>query len=162
MMSRYYPSRPASLTLVIVLGFLWSGLTVIRVIAWSFLALFLGAGSWLLGPVPGVFGSLFSLFIIALMLCFSALSILLFLAAWNSVQGNPAGRDLFRLWAWINIVLDALLLVFTTGLSPAAWFGLALAACVLYVTNEPAVRAYFAGVVPPGSGKPSGLSDEVL
>lgn len=162
MMSRYDEPRPPLLTLIIILGFLWSGLTVIRVIAWSFLALVLGVGSWLLGPVPGMLGSLFGMAIIGMMLCFSALSILLFMAAWSTLQGNPSGPGLFRLWAWINIVVDGVVLIFTGGLSPAAWFGLAFGICVLYVLHEPAVRAYFGGTLPRGSMKPPGVGDDAF
>jgi hypothetical protein len=139
----YEPVRPPILTTIAIVSLIWSGVTVIRVVLWCVLSLVLGMSSWLLGPAIGAMGTLLSLGVVGLMLASSLLSILLFAAAWHTFLGDPAGRDLHKLWAWLNIALDIVVLVFTLGLSPTSWCGLVYACAVLYVMDLPEVRAYF-------------------
>jgi hypothetical protein len=157
------PPRPPTLTLVAIVSLLWSGITVIRVVLWSIFALFLGVGSWLLGPAVGAIGTLASMGVILLMILGSLLSVLLFLAAWHSFLGDPQGRELHRLWAWLNIALDLFAMVLTWGLSPASWFGLVYACFVLYVMELPEVQQYFRRrSLPWPQQKPSGIADDAL
>src|SRR3954466_14551999 len=116
MFPRSFPPKPGILTFLGVVSLLWSVTTVLGVIVGIVVSLGLGAGSWLLGPVAGAFGSLLSLAVIAWLVLASLLSILLFQAGWRTLQGDPSGIALHRIWAWISLVLDALALLTTGGL----------------------------------------------
>jgi hypothetical protein len=160
---RFEPTRPGILTVITIISFLWSGLTVLRVILWAIFALLLGAGSWLLGPVVGAIGSLVGLASIVGMIALSVLSILLFSAALHTAKGDPTGRSLHQGWAWLTLILDGLALVVTGFLSPMAWWGLLYAIGVLYVMSQPEVRAYFDRyLIPPGRIKSGGYLDDAF
>jgi hypothetical protein len=162
MSSRSDVPKPGILTLVTIVSFLWSALNVLRVIAYGFLALVVGAASWLLGPAVGTLGTLAGAVVVILMVAQSILSILLFSAAWHTMHGDPRGRSQHKTWAWINLVLDGLDLILTGGLSPASWWGVAYAIGLLFVMDLPEVRAYFdrASFVPPP--KPGGYLDDSM
>jgi len=160
---RYEPPRPGILTLIMIISFLWSGLSVLRFVLWAIFALIIGVGSWFFGPVVGAVGSMAGLLGIGLMLAFSILSLLLFAAAWHTAKGDPAGRSLHQTWAWINIIMDGFALILTGGLSPMAWWGLLYAVGVLYVMSQPEVRAYFdRHLIRPGPAKPGGIADDAF
>jgi hypothetical protein len=157
------PPRPPVLTLVATVSLIWSGIKVMFVVLWAVFAMLLGIGSWLLGPVVGAIGTLASMGVIAWMALGSLLSILLFAAAWYTFLGDPQGRELHRLWAWLNIALDLFALVLTWGVSPTSWFGLVYACFVLYVMELPEVQSYFrrrSSPWPPE--KPSGIADDAF
>lgn len=139
----YEPKRPAVLTLVAVVSFLWSGLNVLLVILGMFFSLILGAGSWILGPAVGVVGSFIGMVVIVLIILSSLMSILLFMAALHTWQGDLAGRSLHRIWAFINVLISGLALLFSGGHARISWWGLVYALSVLYVMGLPEVVAYF-------------------
>ena len=164
-MQPYYgePARPPALTAIAVVSLIWSGFTIIRVVVLTVIGLVLGVSGWMFGPGAGAVTSFVGATIIVITILGSLLSIVLFLAAWHTFLGDPAGRDLHRLWAWCNLVLELLGLVFNWGLSPKSWFGLIYSGIVLYVTDLPEVRAYFnRRAVPWPPHKPSGIADDTL
>ena len=160
-MPSIYPApRPPVLTIVATVSLVWSGLNMLRLIAWVVFGPILGFSSWLLGPAVGAVGSLVSVLAVLLAIAQSILTIVLFVAAIATLQGEPSGRTLHVWWASINIILDALSLLLTAGLSPSAWWGLAYAAAVLYVMGLPEVRAYFDRSQLSFTMKPNGITDD--
>jgi hypothetical protein len=139
-----YPPRPGVLTFIGVVSLLWSITTVLGVIVGIIVSIGIGAGSWLLGPIAGAFGSLLGLMAIVWLVGASLLSILLFQAGWRTLKGDPSGIALHRIWAWISLVLDALALLTTGGLHAGSWWGVIYAVGVLYATRLPEVEAYVA------------------
>ncbi len=89
----------------------------------------------------------------------SILSILLFQAGWKTLPRQPAGIRLHRLWAWISLTLDAVLLLLTGGTAAHSWAAILYAVGVLYVTGLPEVRAYH-GFDGPGP-KPKGWDGDL-
>jgi hypothetical protein len=157
------PPRPPALTAIAVVSLVWSGLTMIRLLLWIVGVLILGATGWFFGPVVGAASTFVSLLIITVMILSSLLSVILFFAAWHTFLGEPAGRELHRLWAWCNVVLALLALALAWGNSTASWFGLIYAGVVLWVTDLPEVRAYFnRRAIPWRPQKPTGMSEDAL
>ncbi len=146
MFPRSFPPKPGILTFIGVVSLLWSVTTVLGVLVGIVVSVGIGAGSWLLGPVAGAFGSLLGLAAIVWLLGASLLSILLFQAGWRTLQGDPSGIALHRVWAWISLVLDAFALLTTGGLHAGSWWGVVYAVGVLYATRLPEVQAYAAHV----------------
>jgi hypothetical protein len=154
------PPRPGIVTVVGIISLVWSSLTVLRVIAWALVVSVLGFASWFLGPAVGAFGSLVGMLAILLMILHSLLSLLLFLAGWNTLRGDPSGRSLHQTWAWINIILDGLALLFSHGIAPGSWLGLAYAIALILIMDQPEVRAYFDHRSLPPGYKPEGVVDD--
>ena len=156
------PPKPGVLGLITVVSFL---LTIADV-AWCLGAVLVGVGiatvGWLGGPFAGAVGVSLGLVVGGIACLRALLSILLFLAAWNTLLGRRSGRTLHRNWARITIVLDVLDLMLTLGMSPAGWWGLAYAIGVLSVMNQPEVIAYFerARLLPGPGAKPAGISED--
>ncbi len=93
-----------------------------------------GVGSWLGGPIVGALGTALSVAVAIYLVFSSFLSFVLLSAGWLTLRGDPSGITLHRTWAWISLVLDALTLLMTGGLSPG-WFGLVYAISVLHFTS---------------------------
>jgi hypothetical protein len=151
--------RPAVLDVVILASFILSVLNVVWVGVLGLLVLMLGAGSWLAGPAIGLVGMTLAAVVLLILLAQSLLSVLLFLAAWKTWSGDPAGRSMHRAWAWIIVVLDLIDLTFTGGMEPGAWVRLVYAVFLLYVLNRDDVRRYFAGSPDAYYAKPAAPDD---
>jgi hypothetical protein len=142
----YFPPRPTPLTIVATLSLVGSALTVLAVIFKIFFGALVGVGSWLLGPIVGLIGSVVGIGMILTTLLQSILSLMLFSAALKTFEGDYRGRTLHQVWAWITIALQGFPLVFGGHLSRLGWWSLLYALLVLYVMRLPEVLAYFFGV----------------
>lgn len=140
------PPKPAILNVIGIISVLWSLTTVLGVFVGVLVLLGLGAGSWLLGPAAGAVGSLLGLLGILWLIGASILSVILFLAGWRTLWGDPSGVRLHRNWAWISLVLDAVGLLISGGLYVGSWWGVLYAVGVLYVTRTPEVLQYVAAL----------------
>src|SRR5687768_8826170 len=94
------PPRPGILTLITIVSFLLSVVDVIWFALVAAFALGIAALSWLGGPITGAAGTVFGSILLLIGLARGLLSVLLFLAAWNTWVANPSGRSLHRSWAW--------------------------------------------------------------
>lgn len=159
MFARGLPPKPPILNVIGVISLVWSLTTVLGVFVGILVLLGLGAGSWLLGPVAGAVGSFFSLLGILWLVGASILSVILFLAGWRTLQGDPYGIRLHRGWAWISLILDALGLLISGGLHAGSWWGVLYAVGVLYVTRTPEVLGYIASVEGGWIAKPAAPID---
>jgi hypothetical protein len=155
----YEPPRPTLLTLVILVSFLLSVFDVAWFVITTAGLLGVTLFSFLGGPLIGGAVSIVVGFVLLIAFVRFFLSILLFTAAWYSWRGDPLGWVYHRRWAWITIALDVLALILTFGVSAAGWWGLIYAILVLYVMDQPDVRAYFHRQFP---AKPSGILDDAL
>ena len=156
-------ARPGLVTLLAAISILWSVASVIWFGVAILAALGVSALSWLGGPGVGVIATLIGFAVIAVTGLRSILSLILFYAGLKAWNGEPEGRSLHRTWAKITLVVDALDLLLTGGIDPTAWWGLAYAVGVLYVTDQPEARAYLAGPPPLGFGaKPAGVVDDAF
>lgn len=135
--------RPGIVNLITVVSFVLSGLNVLWLIVISALILLAGALTWLGGPIAGVLGTAVGAVVIVVLLLQFCLSVLLFMGAWGTMKGEPAGRSRHKRWAWIIVVLDLITLAFTAGLDVGAWFRLGYAVFLIYVLDKPDIRAYF-------------------
>jgi len=162
-MSRFDDSpKPTILSLVTLISFLLSVFDVAWFLVTTAALLGMAAFSFLGGPIAG--GTV--TFIVGVLLAVAFvrffLSLLLFKAAWSTWQGSHDGRVYHRRWAWITIALDLLALMLTAGMSPASWWGLVYAIVVLYVMDQPDVRAYFGRRTFAPSSKPRGVLDDAI
>ncbi|HEV3163581.1 MAG TPA: hypothetical protein VGZ22_06035 [Isosphaeraceae bacterium] len=156
----YQTHKPGVLSLITIVSMVLSVVDVIWFMLVTLVLMGLSAMSWLVGPVAGTIGTVLAGVLFFLALIRGCLSILLFLAAWRTWEGDPSGLTLHTSWAWITIALDVVNLMLTSGLSPSSWWGLVYAVFVLYVMNQPEVRAYFdRGGYPPKLG---GYGDETF
>lgn len=137
------PRRPGILNALTFFSFFLSFLNVIWIVIIGLMAGVAGALGWALGPVVGVIGSLVAVFFILMLVVQSLLSVLLFVAAWKTWTGQPSGRSLHLIWAWITLVFDLLDLAFTAGIDGGAWVRLVYAIIVIFMMNRDDVRAYF-------------------
>jgi hypothetical protein len=143
MNDRYWIHKPGSVTAIGLISLVWSLISLVGFGALALAAIGLSTLSWLGGPVFGVVGLALGMVLMILAGLKSMLSLLLFVAAWRTLEGRPSGRSLHRAWAWTILVVDALDLIFTGGMDPTAWWGLAYAFTVLFVTDQPEARAFF-------------------
>ncbi|WP_435016854.1 hypothetical protein TA3x_004435 [Tundrisphaera sp. TA3] len=153
------PPKPGVLNLIGVISLLWSLTTVLGVVVGILVLIGLSAGSWLLGPVAGAVGSLLGVLGILWLIAASILSVMLFMAGWRTLQGDPSGIRLHRTWAWISLVLDAVGLLISGGLYVGSWWGVLYAVGVLYVTRTPEVLAYLDVIEGRGYLKPTAPFD---
>lgn len=161
-MSYSYPAhRPG------VLGFVSAMSLVLSVVdvCWLFLITLalmgVSVASWFAGPWVGAVGFVLAAVLFVFALVRGCLSVLLFMAGWRTMHGEPSGLTLHTTWAWITVALDVVNLMLTAGLSPSSWWGLAYALFVLWVMSRPQVLAYFhRGTYPPRLG--GGLDDEAF
>lgn len=137
------PGRPGVLNTVAIVSLLGSIVNVVWVVLLGVIVAFVGAASWLGGPVLGLPVTVVAGVLIVVLLAHSILSILLFIAGWKTWTGEPGGRPLHLAWAWIIVVIDVIDLVFTGGIDPGAWVRLIYAAIVILVMRRDDVRAYF-------------------
>lgn len=153
--------RPGILGLVTVASFILSVLNVIWVGVFALIALVIGGVSWLGGPIVGLAVTTVVAIVLLYVLAQSVLSLVLFAAAWKTWSGDPGGRSLHLIWAWIIVVLDVIDLVITGGMEPGAWVRLIYAGFVIWVMNRDDIRAYFDGLAlaDPRAGKPTGIDD---
>ncbi len=135
--------RPGILTVLGVVSLIWSATALVGLVVGALVLVAVGGGSWLLGPVAGAVGTLVGLLMFGWMVASSLLSILLFRAGWKTLRDDPDGIRLHRLWAWISLALDALLVLVSGGSAITSWAAVFYAVGVLYVTGSPEVRAYF-------------------
>jgi hypothetical protein len=122
---------------------IWSSMTLIGSVVTAILLLFVGAGSWFLGPLAGAVGTLVVTLVVIWMAASSILSILLFNAGWKTLKDDPAGIRLHRLWAWISLALDLIALIGSGGTAPNSWTGVGYAVAVLIITSSSDVIAYY-------------------
>lgn len=151
-----YP-RPGILNLITFVSLIWSVAGVIWFLLVLLAALGISVLSWLGGPIAGAVGTMVGLGIVVVSGLKSLLSLVLFVAAVKTWSGEPEGRSLHKLWAWITLVLDALDLLLTAGLDPGAWWGLVYAGLLIYLLDQPDMVAYFEGRLPDGRGKPMAI-----
>ena len=127
--------RPTIATLFGVISLIWG----ISMLGWILvviaLAVLLGVGSWLGGPVLGLVGTAIGSIVALYCLLSSSMSFMLLWAGWLILQGDPGGIKLLRLWAWISLIFDALTLLFSGGTAPTSWGALIYAFAVLYFTR---------------------------
>ncbi len=155
------PPRPGILLFLGLVSLIWSALTLVGGLVIAGIALAVGLGSWLGGPIAGAVGSILGLVVAGWIVLSSILSLLLFVAGWRTLRGDPSGIALHRTWAWISLALDAVALLASAGASPTNWGGLIYALIVLYAINLPEVVAHAHGGGPAvGPGKPPAWDDE--
>jgi hypothetical protein len=152
--SGYRTPRPGVLDLVAIVSFVLSVLNVVWVAVIGLIAVLVGLGSWLGGPIVGAVGSALAALVMLFVLFQSGLSLLLFVAAWKTWGGSPGGRSLHKGWAWITLITDLIVLAFVGGMEPGAWARLIYAAFLLWVMSRDDVRDYFEPRAPVAYGKP--------
>ena len=133
--------RPAIATFFGVVSLIWATITLSGTLLGIVIFAVVGAGSWLAGPLVGAIGSAISVVVILYLILASLLSFVLLRAGWLTMQGDPRGIDLLRLWAWISLVLDALSLLLSGGLAANGYFGLVYAVAVLYYTTPLEIKS---------------------
>ncbi|WZO99590.1 hypothetical protein EP7_001197 [Isosphaeraceae bacterium EP7] len=143
MNDRQWIQKPGSVTAIGLISLVWSLVSLVGFGALALAAIGLGTLSWLGGPVFGAVGLALGIVLIILAGLKSMLSLVLFFAAWRTLEGRPSGRSLHRVWAWTILVVDALDLIFTGGMDPTAWWGLGYAFTILFITDQPEARAFF-------------------
>ena len=117
------------------------------------LAVLIGAGSWLGGPILGVLGTAIGGIIAIYCILSSLLSFVLLWAGWLILRGDPRGVPLLRLWAWISLIFDTLTLLMSGGFTATSWGALLYAVAILYFTRPPEIEHRW---TPPGSQTPYG------
>lgn len=137
------PHRPDVLNLITILSFLFSGLNVLWLMVVSLLILSASALTWLAGPALGVVGTFVGAMAVGILVLQFGLSVILFLAAWGTLHGQPGGYTWHRTWAWFIIVFDLFSLLITGGVDLAAWVRLGYAVFLIVTIGRPEVRAYF-------------------
>ncbi len=138
-------SRPGSLNFISFASFALSILNVLWLVIIAVLVIAGSLASWLGGPVIGALGTAIGAVVMVILVIQTLLSLLLFVAAWKTLNGDPGGQSLHQTWAWIIVVIDILDLLLTGGVDFGAWVRLFYAFLVLYVMSRPAVKSYFAG-----------------
>jgi hypothetical protein len=140
---RSWNQKPGSITAIGLISLVWSVVSLLGFGALTVAAVGLGTLGWLGGPALGAVGMALGMALILIAGLKSMLSLLLFFAAWRTLEGKPSGRSLHRSWAWTILFVDALDLLFTGGMDPTAWWGLGYAFTILFITDQPEVRAFF-------------------
>ena len=125
------------------------------------LAALIGAGSWLGGPIAGVVGTAIGGVIALYCILSSLLSFLLLYAGWLILRGDPRGVALLRTWAWVSLIYDVLILLFSGGFAATSWAAVTYALAILYFTRPPEgePRRPAPGSSGPHPGKPNYAGD---
>lgn len=132
--------RPALATFFGWTSLLWAIFMLGWVLVVVGFALLIGVGGWIGGPALGFVGSAIGAIIALYCVVSSLTSFLLLYAGWLILRGDPAGVSLLRLWAWISLIYDTLVVIFSGGLAATSWAAATYALAVLYFTRPPEIE----------------------